>query len=80
MQVFGAANCNIMVPRAIYVTALKRPGVAALHSLAARRPPPTASAFAGTNREQCRSRLVEVREIGEAVPSLVRAGRPRSQV
>ncbi len=46
MQVFGAANCNIMVPRAIYVTVLKRPGVAALRSLAARRPPPTASAFA----------------------------------
>ena len=27
----------------------------------------------------CRSRLIEVGEIGEAVPGLVRAGRPRSQ-
>ena len=32
------------------------------------------------NRERWRPRLVEVREIGEAVPSLVRAGRPRSRV
>ena len=31
------------------------------------------------NRERCRSRLIEVGEIGQALPSLVRAGRPRSQ-
>ena len=31
-------------------------------------------------RERCRLRLIDVGEVGEAVPSLVRAGRPRSQV
>ena len=30
-------------------------------------------------RERCRFRLIDVGEIGEAVPGLVRAGRPRSQ-
>ena len=33
-----------------------------------------------TEGEQwCRSRLIEVGEMGEALPGLVRAGRPRSQ-
>ena len=39
----------------------------------------TASAGQAEGEQWCRSRLTEVGEIGEAVPSLVRAGRPRSQ-
>ena len=40
---------------------------------------PTRNILYTINRERCRSRLIEVGEIGQAVPSLVRAGRPRSQ-
>ena len=39
----------------------------------------TGNIFYTIYRERCRSRLIELGEIGVAVPSLVRAGRPRFQ-